>query len=175
MNSKIPLPFENGSSPSHAADSLEETLRLLAHAPVPEGLAERVQAALQNPPRAGRVLSWPRRLALENGWMRAAAAAAIVFVVAGGGWGVYSRVRPAGPTAGAVTAPPRAVAPGGFSSAGAIRTPQTLNGPVLTHPLAPRPVENMSKTAGKGGPAQAASARIKPAGKSPLPAPQPAQ
>ncbi|MGB7546973.1 MAG: hypothetical protein WBM14_04420, partial [Terracidiphilus sp.] len=64
---------------------------------------------------------------------RGAAAAAIVFVVAGGGWGVYSRVQPAQATK--VIAMPRVAAPSGFSSAGAMRTPQTLNGPVLAHPL----------------------------------------
>jgi hypothetical protein len=65
--------------------------------------------------------------------MRSAAAAAIAFVVAGGGWGVYSRVQTLQP-ARAISIPVQAAAPGGFAGAGAIRTPQTLNGPVLTHP-----------------------------------------
>ena len=64
--------------------------------------------------------------------MRGAAAAAIVFVVVGGGWGVYLRVQPV--QAPKVIAMPRVSAGGGFSSAGAMRTPQTLNGPVLVTP-----------------------------------------
>jgi hypothetical protein len=60
--------------------------------------------------------------------MRSIAAAAVVVVVVGGGWGIYSRVQPA--QSGRVLAmPPRAGA--GFSNAGAMRTPQTLNGPML--------------------------------------------
>jgi hypothetical protein len=65
--------------------------------------------------------------------MRGAAAAAIVFVVAGGGWGIYSRVQPS-PAAKVIVMPARSGAASGFSNAGAMRTPQTLNGPVLTHP-----------------------------------------
>ena len=65
--------------------------------------------------------------------MRSAAAAAIVFVVVGGGWGVYSRVQQQQP-ARVIIMPPRVVAPGGFSGANAIRTPNTLNGPLLARP-----------------------------------------
>ncbi len=116
--------------------SFEETLRLIAHAPVPEGLAERVQsgldAHLKAAPRVGRLLTWPAALCLSSNWMRTAAAAAIVCMVVGGGWGVVSRVRPG--SAARVAAPlPHVAAPGGFSNLGAMRTPQTLNGPVLTH------------------------------------------
>lgn len=151
MKPKIPTKFDNGSASCHPADSFEETLHLLAHAPVPEGLTERVQSALHNPPQAGRLLVWPTRPVLENGWMRAAAAAAIVFVVAGGGWGVYSRVQPGG-LSKSVVAPARAIAPGRFSSAGAVRTPQTLNGPVLTRPadIAPQSVQKVSGAPKKG-------------------------
>ena len=69
---------------------------------------------------------------------RAAAAAAIVFVVAGGGWGVYSRVQPA-QSPKVIAMPQRVNTPGGFSNAGAMRTPQTLNGPILAHPLTAAP------------------------------------
>jgi hypothetical protein len=58
--------------------------------------------------------------------MRSAAAAAIVFVVAGGGWGVYTRVEQNQP-ARVIVMPARM--PGGFGGAGAIRVPQTLPGP----------------------------------------------
>jgi hypothetical protein len=70
---------------------------------------------------------------MQSTWARTAAAAAIVFVVAGGGWAVYSRVQPAEPSR-AIALPPVA-AHGGFSSANAIRTPRTLNGTALAHPL----------------------------------------
>jgi hypothetical protein len=63
--------------------------------------------------------------------MRSAAAAAIVLVVAGGGWGIYTRVQPAK----GIAAPPHVAAPVGFSSSGAMRTPNTLNGPVVKHPV----------------------------------------
>jgi hypothetical protein len=123
------------NSVSGLRPSFEDTLHLIAQVPVPEGLAERVQAGLDSElkagPRRGRVLAWPVKPSSSTNWMRSAAAAAIVFVVAGGGWGVYSHVQP-GPTAKGAT-PPHVAAPGGFSNAGAMRTPQTLIGPVLTH------------------------------------------
>ena len=118
----------------------EATLRLIAGLPAPEGLEDRVRAGLAAAPRRGRVLAWPAALSLESGWMRSAAAAAIVFVVAGGGWGVYSRVQRPQPARVVVMAP-RGPAQGGFASAGAMRTPQTLNGPVVAHPAA-QPVES---------------------------------
>jgi hypothetical protein len=109
----------------------EETLRLIAHLPVPQGLEDRVHAALLSSPRRGRVLSWPAMPRLESNWMRSAAAAAIVFVVAGGGWGIYSHVQQ--PQAKVIVMPMHVAPQGGFSSAGAMRTPNTLNGPVLAH------------------------------------------
>lgn len=116
----------------------EETLRLISSLPAPEGLEERMKMALRAAPRAGRVLHWPANSGAGRRWThntmaRCAAAAAIVFVVAGGGWGVYSRVQPIQNPK--VIAMPRVVAPGGFSNAGAMRTPQTLNGHVLSHPV----------------------------------------
>jgi hypothetical protein len=65
--------------------------------------------------------------------MRTAAAAAIVFVVAGGGWGVYTRVEHNQP-AKVIVMPARMPAPGGFSGAGAMRTPLTLPGPAAPQP-----------------------------------------
>ena len=61
--------------------------------------------------------------------MRTAAAAAIVFVVAGGGWGVYTRVQQVQPSQGDRRCPRGCQRPDGFSSAGAMRTPETLPGP----------------------------------------------
>lgn len=127
------FPTQNSDQSTSAA---ERTLRLIAKLPAPEGLEDRVKASLRVAPRSAHVLRWP--VANEySGWMhgkavRAAAAAAIVFVVAGGGWGVYSRVKPMDQPK-VIAMPQRVVGAGGFSSANAIRTPQTLSGPVLTH------------------------------------------
>ena len=127
------------------AGQAEETLRLIACLAAPEGLEDRVQAALAQAPQTARVLPWP----LDRHWMhgtlaRGAAAAAIVCFVAGGGWEVYSRVQPA--RAPQVIAMPRIATPGGFSSANAIRTPETVIGPTLTHPIdAKLPVDALGK------------------------------
>jgi hypothetical protein len=132
----------------------EESLRLIAGLPAPEGLENRVHAALRAAPERGpqqrtfvaglagrgRVLAWPTALTPRSGWMRTAAAAAIVFVIAGGGWGVYTRVEQNQP-AKVIVMPPRVVTPGGFSGAGAMRTPDTLPGPRLVRPAAPKPAE----------------------------------
>jgi hypothetical protein len=86
----------------------------------------------------GQVLPWPAQLMSARNWTntpwaRGAAAAAIVFVVAGGSWGVFSRVQPA-PAPKAI-ALPHVQTSGGFSNAGAMRTPQTLSGPQVKRPV----------------------------------------
>lgn len=134
MNHKTQNPMADGSACGAAPSAAEETLRLIASLRAPQGLEERVYAGLIAQPRRGRILNWPSAPRLSSSWMRTAAAAAIVFVVAGGGWGVYSRVQRPQP-GNVVVMPPRVAAPGGFSSAGAMRTPNTLNGPVLAHPV----------------------------------------
>lgn len=110
----------------------EETLRLIASLPAPEGLEERVHQSLRAAPRQGRVLTWPAgmraRVSFRSNSFRTAAAAAIVFVVVGGGWGVYSRVQ-TGQSGKVVVMPAPLTNGGGFSGAGAIRTPETLPGP----------------------------------------------
>jgi hypothetical protein len=122
------------------SNSGEETLRLMASLPAPEGLEERVHKALGARPRKGQVVAWPARFraraALESNWMRATAAAAIVFVVVGGGWGVYSRVQ-SGQAGKVVVMPARVPAAGGFSNAGAMRTPETLPGPKIGEQATP--------------------------------------
>ena len=131
-------------SPGTDQAQFEETLRLIACLPAPEGLEERVRSALQAQPKTGRVLAWPRTKALtaprpsgqRASWMRGAAAAAIALTVLGGGWGIYSRVQPG--FSGAAAAP-RVGVNAGFSTAGAIRTPQTLQGPRVTPPTTPQP------------------------------------
>jgi hypothetical protein len=150
MNSNPHNPSNNES----ASGSGEETLRLIARLPAPEDLEVRVHAGLRAAPERGphrrmlvagvssrgRVLAWPKSLDLQSGWMRTAAAAAIVFVVAGGGWGVYMHVQQHLP-AKVIAMPARMPAAGGFSSAGAMRTPDTLPGPTVPHPVKTQPAE----------------------------------
>jgi hypothetical protein len=162
----------NPSLPEAASPSTsgEQTLRLIAGLPAPAGLEGRVHEALGAAPPKGRILAWPK-ISLESNWLRTAAAAAIVCVVVGGGWGVYAGVQHSQP-AGMVAAPPRVPASAGFSNAGAIRTPQTLPGPVLTLPAAPEPArpeaglkpENkpVSHRAKTGQPAAAAHPAVEP-------------
>jgi hypothetical protein len=128
----------------------EETLRIVAGLPAPAGLEDRVHTALREAKhrdlqrerdgaevdRRGRVLAWPTALKPQSSWMRTAAAAAIVFVVVGGGWGVYTRVEQNRPAK--VLMMPRVGAPSGFSGAGAMRTPQTIPGPVAPQTAQPR-------------------------------------
>jgi hypothetical protein len=142
--------------------SAEATLRLIASLPAPVGLEDRVKAALQSAPRQGRVLAWPKALNPQSDWMRTAAAAAIVFVVAGGGWGVYTHVlnvqqgQPA-----KVIVMPRGLQQGGFSGAGAMRTPQTLPGPTVILPVEqkPAPPKGMKKPVARPAQAKAGSAQ----------------
>lgn len=102
----------------------EETLRVIAALPAPDGLVERVRGRLQDAPKAGRVLSWP-----GAGWRgavwRGAAAAVIVCAVAGGAWGVYLQVAP-GMAARNVAPQVRVRMQGGFANAGAMRTPDSV-------------------------------------------------
>ena len=141
----------NGSLPDPARREAfgpgEDTLRLIAGLPAPPGLADRVHAGLHAAPQAGRILMGRGPLLAPYSWMhssvvRGAAAAAIVCVVAGGGWRIYSHVQP--PTAKVVIMPaPGSPGAKGFSNAGATRVPDTLQGPVLTHPAAPASEVNM--------------------------------
>lgn len=123
----------SGVAAGDVSSPAETTLRLIAKLPAPEGIEDRVMAGVKAAPRGARVLHWPEVLQPAGGWVRGAAAAAIVFVVAGGGWGIYTHVQPTQP-ARVIALPPRAGGAGGFSSAGAMRTPQTLNGPVVGQP-----------------------------------------
>ena len=133
MNYSTENEFANVAGKNAGMSEAEQTLRLIARLPAPEGLEDRVQAGVRGRrmevARAGRVLEWPA-MRPAGGWMRTAAAAAIVFVVAGGGWGVYSRVQTP-QAAKVIVMPARVVSPGGFSNAGAMRTPTTLNGPMV--------------------------------------------
>ncbi len=140
MNSNPHNPKISDSASHGPAGAGDETLRLIASLPAPAGLEDRLHTALRVPPRPARVLAWPKRLNPQSGWMRTAAAAAIVFVVVGGGWGVYTRVQHNQP-AKVIAMPARMPATGGFSSAGAMRTPQTLPGPVAPQPAKANPAQ----------------------------------
>ena len=127
-------------NPGKENKSAEETLRLIASLPAPDGLAERVQTRLRTESQSGRVLSFPRSL-VSGGWsgygnaMRGAAAAAIVCVVVGGGWRIYSRVQP-GPSARVIVMP----APvRGFSIGGSVHTPDPGPVPVPTRQVVAEP------------------------------------
>ena len=172
MNPQNPFDHDLAAPPSNLTGSAEETLRLIASLPAPAGLEDRIVAGLRSSqrsqPHGARILAWPGALRPERGWvhgaaMRTAAAAAIVMAVAGGGWGVYSHVQTSQPRA--LAQPPRpAVSSSGFSGAGAMRTPQTLNGPVLTQPPAAAqppakaPARPAQKPAHRGQPGTAAKA-----------------
>ncbi len=71
--------------------------------------------------------------------MRGAAAAAIVFVVAGGGWGVYTRVESTriaqNQPVKVIVMPARMPSAGGLQGAGAMRPPVTLPGPTAPDPV----------------------------------------
>jgi hypothetical protein len=128
---------QNEFDHSSGAIEAEKTLRLVASLPAPDGIEERVKAALQTAPRSSQVIRWP--LAAGQGWMhgsamRAAAAAAIVIVVAGGGWEVYSHIRVAASPA-AIVVPQPISGSSGFSTAAARRTPQTLERPSVALPV----------------------------------------
>ncbi|MGA9669922.1 MAG: hypothetical protein WBQ94_11975 [Terracidiphilus sp.] len=137
------LSNHNPLSEKAGAGDFEETLRLIAKLPAPEGLEERVEAGVRarqlSMPRTARVLDFPA-LRPGSNWMRSAAAAAIVFVVVGGGWGVYSRVQQP-QAAKVIVMPQRVGASGSFSNAGAMRTPTTLNAPVVVLPVTTKAAE----------------------------------
>ncbi len=138
-----------GESVNESVREAEKTLRMIAALPAPAGIEERVHNRLKNSQRS--VVRWPGASARggwsQSAWFRGAAAAAIVVVVAGGGWGIYSKTQPTAPQ-GIVL--PRVGAPGGFSGANAVRTPKTLQGPVLHHEsVKPKATEKKQKVAAK--------------------------
>ena len=127
--------------------TIDETLRLMAKLPAPEGLTERIRAnvriALREEATSGKLLAWPKgkhneaaaslnwRREPSLNWLRGLAAAALVCAVVGGGWGILARVQQFAP-AGKAMVPPAQGIGGGFSNAGAMRLPQTLNGPLVS-------------------------------------------
>lgn len=150
---------QNRFSNDNKLQDAEQTLRLIAALPAPEGLEDRIHAGLRGAPRPARLLAWPPVFSPAGGWLRSAAAAAIVCVVAGGGWGIYSHVQPGRPSNGAAS--------NGFGSAGVVRKPVTLNGPIVTQPasvVTPAPAI-AAKGVAKTDAAKAAAAPVKVAKK----------
>ena len=131
MNLSSYDPKSDNTEHGGATHPMDATLRLLANLSVPEGIEDRIHAKLRTAPRKGRLLSWPT--GIHTGWMRSAAAAAIVVIVGGGGWGVYSHIERPQQPAKLIVVPANGPSGGGFSSAGAMRTPQSLNRPVIKH------------------------------------------
>jgi hypothetical protein len=149
--------MENGAEIGNMDErSVDETLRMIARMPAPEGLEERVKVGLRLAEKPGRLLAWPRGRRGESvwvqnswvrsGWARGAAAAAIALVVVGGGWGIYTRVGPS--QAAKVVALPQTKPSGAFSEAGAMRRPQTLMGPTVAKPTEPKAGQPAPKKAG---------------------------
>ena len=149
----------NSHNSMEEAGAGEDTLRLIAGLPAPEGLEERVHTALRSAPRKGRVLAWPFALRADARWVRATAAAAIVTIVAGGSWGVYSHIQP-WQAAKAPAAPARVGSAQGFSGAGAKRSPQTLQPLVVSAPPKPAEPYRSHKKTHKTGAAQAVQTRM---------------
>jgi hypothetical protein len=134
---------QNDVDRNDGAIDAEETLRLIASLPAPQGIEDRVKSGVRAADRQSSVMMWPESSLNKARWtqvsvMRAAAAAAIVFVVAGGGWEVYSHIRLA-PEPAAIAVPQRFDGSGGLSAAAARRTPKTLDGPVIAAPASVKP------------------------------------
>jgi hypothetical protein len=131
MNLNSHNSFESSRPAFNPASTGEDTLRLIAGLPAPEGLEQRVHSALRSAPPQGRVLAWPLALRADAAWVRASAAAAIVMIVAGGGWGVYTHIQPS-QAAKAPAVPAKVGSAGGFTNADAKRTSTMLAPPVVT-------------------------------------------
>jgi len=158
------LSTENRFDQNAGVLAAEETLRLIAKLPAPEGLEDRVKAGLRSAPRRGVVIAWP--FSSADGWMqgtgmRAAAAAAIVLAVAGGGWGVYSHIQVA-PVPSALIEPQLPSGAGRFSTAGAVHVPKTVEGPAVAAPVVDKQKDASEldqEKAGKKGKAHAGAVK----------------
>jgi hypothetical protein len=167
------MSLDGHNTSSQSVEEAERTLRLIARLPAPEGVEDRVKGRLKAAPRSSRVLAWPGADFAGRKWsqmpmVRGAAAAVIVCLIGGGAWQVYSRVQTPSPsTARVIPISPRQAAPGSFSNAGAMRSPQTLHGPVLAHPARP-PVKPVVKEHSKGAPSTSSMHAKKKSAQAPL-------
>lgn len=130
-------------------EEVERTLRLVAGLDAPLDLAERVKARVAAGHAApGRLLAWPAPRRVQ--WLRGAIAAGLLAAVAAGGAVAYRWVAPA-PMAHTAPATARPAVQQKFSTAGAMRTPLTLRGPVAPLPARPRtPAASTAQGAGSG-------------------------
>ena len=124
----------NPPRPQSDLNRYEETLRRLAQLPAPAGLQERVQTRLAAANKQNK-RDWRAFFAEffepQSNWRKGLEAAAIVLLVFGVGWGIALSIQAPAPAAQAAPPPVGVTVGGGFSSAGAIRTPQTLQGPAV--------------------------------------------
>jgi hypothetical protein len=141
---------QNGFDRTAEATDAERSLRLLASLPAPTGLEDRLKSGLRNASQNSSPIPWPLSSGAarwaQSSYMRGAAAAAIVLVVVGGGWGVYSRFQPVSVPAAQVAPQPMSGGSGGFSTAGARRTPKTVEVPVIAAPAQQKPEIINSRT-----------------------------
>ena len=151
--------MEKDVSMNSGSSDAEATLRMIARLPAPRGLESRIHTRLGAAPRKAAVLAWP--VGRSTAWMRSAAAAAIVCVVAGGGWGIYSRVQPDG-FAREVSQQPAGAQ---FSTGEARRRPQTLAGPEVKLAVPAKPVEAAAKLSAKASATKPRGANAKAASK----------
>lgn len=140
----LKMPERKKTAEELAEETTRETLRLLASVPAPRGLEARLLARIGEQTQPKRVLAWPLRTALaESAGMRAAAAAVLVAVLAGGGWGIVALTRPAQQAGAARSTVRSGMGGSGFSSAGAMRTPETLKGPAVPMTVAAPPATTL--------------------------------
>lgn len=116
-------------SGQHEGLEPDETLRLMAKMPAPEGLEERVQRRVD----AEMLRGEEQRHSVWSLWMprrklQFAGAAVLAAAVAGSAWSVYHGQRAAGNAAvkQAAPAPAKSAAGNGFTPAGAVAVPHTL-------------------------------------------------
>lgn len=144
---------------ARAGREAEETLRLVAKIPAPEGLEERVQRRLD----AEVLRSAERRHSVWSLWMpgrklQFAGAAVLSAAVAGSAWSVYHGQRLAADANAAakqaVPAPAKSPAGSGFTPAGAVAVPHTL-APIH---VAPAPKRKPTAASTKPSPKKIANA-----------------
>jgi hypothetical protein len=128
------------------SSNAEEILRQVARLSAPEGLEERLtaqlRAAMRSTPSSSGIAV--RLNAVLRGWqfffmesqpLRAAAAVAIAAAVLGGGWTLARQTAPADMARHQQPVQPMQLSTpssGGFSTAGTMRVPETLQGPVIS-------------------------------------------
>jgi hypothetical protein len=116
--------FYQSDTHHESGSEAEETLRLLARLPAPEGLNDRIHSRLEMTTRPARrsflASIWSLWMPAQR--LQFAGAALLVLAVAGSTWSVYHTSN----RAGNVTPVPPAGPSTSFGSAGAERVPQTL-------------------------------------------------